>query len=152
MALTLVACGGGKSNTPAATSGATLESIGFDSSLKVDLKASTHTTRGLYWRDVTVGDGATAEAGKQVFVFYMGYFTDGKLFEQLRPGQNPITFVLGTHAVIDGWDEGLVGMRVGGVRQLIIPANLAYGATGSGPIPPNTPIVFTVELADVKTP
>ena len=117
-----------------------IESTTFAPSLGVNLSASTKTASGLYYRDIRVGTGATLAAGQNVNVRYVGSFVNGTTFDA-----GPIPFQLGVGRVIKGWDEGLVGMKVGGSRQLIIPPSLAYGATGSGPIPPNTVLVFTVE-------
>jgi FKBP-type peptidyl-prolyl cis-trans isomerase FkpA len=103
--------------------------------------------------DLTVGTGTTAAAGNRVTVSYTGWLYDsaqpsgkGKQFET-----NPsFTFLLGTGAVIKGWDQGVVGMKVGGVRRLVIPPELAYGSSGAGStIPPNATIVFDITLISV---
>ena len=100
------------------------------------------------------GSGPEAGPGKHVFVHYTGWLTDGKKFDSSfdHPGQQPLDFYLGRHQVISGWDQGVVGMKVGGKRKLTIPPELAYGATGTpgGPIPPNATLVFEVELMGVK--
>ena len=95
--------------------------------------------------DITVGTGETARNGDTLTVHYIGSFLDGRVF-QSSYGAQPFTFRLGTGSVIAGWDQGIPGMRVGGKRRLTIPSSLAYGAAGQGPIPPNTPIRFEVEL------
>lgn len=106
--------------------------------------------------DLRLGTGAEAVNGKRLTVHYALWFfsttgTDSKgQLIQTSVGSTPFSFVLGTNAVIAGWDQGLVGMKVGGVRRLIVPPALAYGATGNGPIPPNTNLVFEVELLDVQ--
>lgn len=119
----------------------------FDPALHVDLAKSVKAPSGLYYRDVTVGDGTLAAPGRSVAVQYTGWFVNGKEFDS---SQSPYQFTLGAQAVIPGWDEGVAGMRVGGKRQLIIPGDLGYGPAGSGPIPPNAILVFTVELISVK--
>lgn len=102
--------------------------------------------------DVVVGDGATAEEGDQVTVQYVGVnFDDGKQFDASWDSGQPFPFQLGAGNVIPGWDEGVVGMKVGGRRELIIPPDLAYGAQGSPPtIKPNSTLVFVVDLLDVQ--
>jgi FKBP-type peptidyl-prolyl cis-trans isomerase FkpA len=106
--------------------------------------------------DLRVGTGAEAVAGKRLTVHYALWFfsttgTDGKgQLIQTSVGSTPFSFTLGQADVIPGWDQGLVGMKVGGVRRLIVPPALAYGATGNGPIPPNTNLVFEIELLDVQ--
>jgi FKBP-type peptidyl-prolyl cis-trans isomerase len=96
--------------------------------------------------DITVGTGATVVVGDTVTVRYVGTFLDGRVFD---PGTAPITFRVGAAQVIPGFEQGMVGMRIGGRRRLTIPSSLAYGAAGSGPIPPNTPIRFEVELVSI---
>ena len=96
--------------------------------------------------EIVVGTGATAVSGDTLTVHYIGSFLDGRVFENSYSLGRPYTFRLGAGQVIRGWDQGIPGMKVGGKRRLTIPASLAYGAQGSGPIPPNTPIRFEVEL------
>ena len=106
--------------------------------------------------DVRDGTGATAATGQTLMVAYAGYLYDntkadkkGQLFDSSKPGQ-PFVFRLGAGQVIQGWDVGLPGMKVGGIRQLILPSELAYGRVGSGStIPPNATLVFDVELFSV---
>jgi len=105
---------------------------------------------GLVIIDVVEGEGELAEPGSKVYVLYTGYFEDGTVFDASAfHGGEPISFVLGTKSVIAGWDAGVVGMRVGGARQLIIPASLAYGEEGRPGIPPNSTLYFDVMLVDV---
>jgi FKBP-type peptidyl-prolyl cis-trans isomerase FkpA len=106
--------------------------------------------------DLVVGTGATAGFGHVVTVHYTGWLyaeagTDkkGSQFDTSRNG-NPFTFLLGAGTVIRGWDFGIAGMRVGGQRRLIIPSSLGYGSQGYGPIPPNTSLVFDVELVAIQ--
>lgn len=106
--------------------------------------------------DLRAGTGADASAGKRVTVNYTGWLYDPARAESKGTqfdtsiGKQPIAFVLGTGAVIRGWDQGLAGMKVGGLRRLVIPPDLAYGAAGNGPVPPNATIVFDVELLAVQ--
>jgi len=111
----------------------------------------TKTPSGLEYWDIKVGTGVTAETGKQVKVDYTGWLTDGKKFDSSVGTGKPFDFMLGASQVIKGWDEGVVGMKVGGKRQLRIPPSLAYGAAGyPGAIPPNATLIFDVKLVDVK--
>jgi FKBP-type peptidyl-prolyl cis-trans isomerase FkpA len=105
--------------------------------------------------DLKVGDGAEAVAGKQVTVNYTGWFYDanqpdqkGAQFET-SVGKTPFSFPLGAGRVIQGWDRGVAGMKVGGSRRLVIPPSLGYGAAGNGPIPGNATLVFDVDLLAV---
>ena len=127
-----------------------IEQTTFAAGLNVNLATSTKSATGLYYRDVAVGTGATATSSSQVSVYYAGYFPDGTLFDSRTSPSSPLPFQLGTNAVIKGWEEGLVGMKAGGTRQLIIPPSLAYGATGYGAIPPNAVLVFNVQLVAVQ--
>jgi len=99
--------------------------------------------------DLVVGEGAEAVAGKLLTVNYTGWLEDGTEFDSSIGGQ-PFQFTLGAGRVIKGWDDGLVGMKVGGQRELIIPPHLAYGETGQGSIPPNATLTFEVELLAVE--
>ena len=111
---------------------------------------TTTTQSGLQYLDITVGNGATAQAGQPVTVHYTGWLTDGKKFDSSKDRNDPFQFNLGASEVIRGWDEGVQGMQVGGVRKLTIPAALGYGARGAGrDIPPNATLVFEVELLGV---
>jgi FKBP-type peptidyl-prolyl cis-trans isomerase FkpA len=126
-----------------------VETTDFASSLGVNLAASTKTADGLYYRDISVGTGALVVAGNTVNARYDGYISSGTLFQSNQT--TGVTFVLGTGQVIAGWDEGIVGMKVGGKRQLIIPSSLAYGPYGNGTtIPGNAVIVFNVEVVSAQ--
>lgn len=106
--------------------------------------------------DLTVGTGTIATAGRPITVHYTGWIYDESRPDQKGTqfdtsiGRGPFPFVLGVGAVIRGWDQGIPGMRVGGRRRLVIPPDLAYGASGSGPIPPNATLLFEVELLVVN--
>jgi FKBP-type peptidyl-prolyl cis-trans isomerase len=100
--------------------------------------------------DLVVGTGAEARNGDVTTVHYIGSFLNGQVFESSYTSGTPFTFTLGAGQVISGWDQGIVGMRVGGKRRLVIPASLAYGSRGAGIIPPNTALQFDVELLSIK--
>ena len=102
---------------------------------------------GLVIEDIKVGDGAEAKAGQDVTVHYVGTLTDGKKFDSSRDRGQGFSFKLGAGQVIQGWDQGVVGMRVGGKRRLTIPPALAYGEQGRPPfIPGNATLTFDIEL------
>ena len=106
----------------------------------------------LMTKDEVVGTGAEAKAGDTVTVQYVGMLTNGTVFDASRNhGSTGFTFVLGAGQVIKGWDQGVAGMKVGGKRELVIPASLGYGAQSVGSIPANSTLVFEVELTDVKS-
>jgi len=113
------------------------------------------TDSGLQYDDVIVGDGAEAAAGNNVVVHYTGWLRNddgsaGAKFDSSKDRNDPFEFPLGAGRVIQGWDEGVQGMKIGGKRQLIIPAALGYGARGAGGvIPPNATLIFDVELLGV---
>ena len=101
--------------------------------------------------DIKVGTGAEAKAGDTILVHYIGTFLSGQKFDSSLDRGTPLQFVLGVGQVIQGWDQGVLGMKVGGKRKLTIPPNLAYGEQGAGGvIPPNAALVFEVELVDVQ--
>ena len=108
------------------------------------------TASGLKYTDTVVGKGASPTAGKQVKVHYTGTLEDGKKFDSSVDRKEPFSFTIGVGQVIQGWDEGVMSMKVGGKRKLIIPAKLGYGTSGAGGvIPPNATLLFDVELLDV---
>jgi len=100
--------------------------------------------------DTTVGEGKEAILGKVVSVHYTGTLTDGTKFDSSVDRETPFQFTLGAGQVIQGWDQGVIGMKVGGKRTLTIPSDLAYGPTGRpGTIPPSATLIFDIELLDV---
>ena len=101
-------------------------------------------------QDVVVGTGAEAAVGQQLQVHYIGRLQTGQIFDSSRERGQPFVFTLGAGDVIRGWDQGLIGMKVGGKRVLVIPPSLGYGERGIGPIPPNATLVFEVELLGVE--
>ncbi len=136
------ACGGSSSSTP--TSPSTTDQTWV---ANVPFSAT----------DVTAGTGAEAVSGARLVVDYYGWLYNtttsdnkGTLFDtSLQTGRTPFQFVLGAGQVIAGWDQGIPGMRVGGIRRLVIPPALAYGSTGNGSIPPNATLIFEVRLNDI---
>ena len=114
-----------------------------------DSSAAGQGSQNLVIQDETVGTGDIAQAGDTLAVNYTGRLQDGTVFDT-SVGKKPFTFALGAGQVIAGWDQGLAGMKVGGKRLLIIPSSLAYGAQQVGSIPPNSTLVFEVELLSVQ--
>jgi peptidylprolyl isomerase len=111
----------------------------------------TKTASGLRYIDEVVGDGDAPAKGKRVSVHYTGKLTNGKKFDSSVDRREPFEFTIGVGQVIKGWDEGVMSMKVGGKRQLIIPPDLGYGARGAPPaIPPNAELIFDVELLGVR--
>jgi peptidylprolyl isomerase len=110
------------------------------------------TGSGLMYIEIETGSGETAEPGDTVIVNYTGWLADGGTkFDSSLEREEPFAFALGAGSVIPGWDEGVAGMKVGGVRRLIIPPDLAYGAAGRPPtIPENATLIFDIQLIDVR--
>ena len=146
-ALTLLllatACGDGDGSTgdPATTP--------FSQELGVDLAAMEKRPSGLYVLDLTLGQGSVAATGSTPSVRYTVWLPDGRMLDSNVDAASPFRFPLGAGYVIRGWDEGLVGMRVGGVRRLVVPSDLGYGDQGSGSVPGKAVLVFRVELVAV---
>ena len=106
---------------------------------------------GLQYIDLVPGTGREAHAGETAVVHYTGWLKDGTKFDSSKDRNEPFRFPLGGGRVIKGWDEGVVGMKIGGKRKLIIPPDLGYGARGAGQvIPPNATLTFEVELLDLR--
>jgi peptidylprolyl isomerase len=112
--------------------------------------ASSSPSAGLKSTDEVVGTGTEAVTGKTVSVHYTGTLQDGTKFDSSRDRNQPFEFRLGQGEVIKGWDQGVVGMKVGGKRKLVIPPDLGYGSQDKGTIPPNSTLLFDVELLEVK--
>lgn len=110
------------------------------------------TDSGLVIEDLECGTGAEAAAGDSVSVHYVGTLEDGTKFDSSRDRNQPFDFNLGAGLVIQGWDEGVVGMKVGGTRKLTIPPDLGYGEAGAGGvIPPDATLIFEIELLEVSS-
>ncbi len=102
---------------------------------------------------VAKGDGKIADFGKQVTVHYEGRLTDGTVFDASKPREKPFSFIIGAGQVIKGWEQGIEGMKVGEMRRLTLPPDLAYGAAGAGNIiPPNATLIFDIELLSISIP
>jgi peptidylprolyl isomerase len=111
----------------------------------------TVTPSGLQYIDIEVGSGEQPQAGQTVVTHYTGWLADGTKFDSSVDRGQPFSFTLGAGRVIEGWDEGVATMRVGGKRRLIIPPELAYGESGASPnIPPNAELIFDVELIEIQ--
>ncbi|MBN1659292.1 MAG: FKBP-type peptidyl-prolyl cis-trans isomerase [Anaerolineae bacterium] len=111
------------------------------------------TVSGLKYYDMVKGEGPAAETGQAVEVHYTGWLEDGTKFDSSLDRGQSFSFVLGSGQVISGWDEGVAGMKIGGRRQLVIPPDLGYGSEGAGDvIPPNSTLIFEVELLAIQAP
>lgn len=127
-----------------------IESVAKDENLSNNEVMQENVTE-LKIEDLVVGTGEEAVAGKTISVHYTGTLTDGTKFDSSKDRGTPFEFTLGVGQVIQGWDQGFSGMKVGGQRKLIIPSELGYGAQGAGGlIPPNATLIFEVELLGVK--
>jgi peptidylprolyl isomerase len=102
-------------------------------------------------KDVKVGTGDEVKMGDRIAVHYTGTLTDGTKFDSSRDRGQPFEFTVGT-GVIDGWNQGIVGMKKGGRRTLVIPPSLGYGASGKGKIPPNATLNFDIEVVEINKP
>ncbi|WNG13351.1 FKBP-type peptidyl-prolyl cis-trans isomerase [Cystobacter fuscus] len=123
--------------------------VTYAPALGVDLTAMNRSESGLYTQDQEVGTGLEATNGRRLEVNYSGWLPDGTLFDTSQD-RAPFVFILGQGRVIRGWDEGLVGMKVGGKRRLVIPSDLGYGEQGNYAIPPNSVLIFDVELLSAR--
>ncbi|WP_224247719.1 FKBP-type peptidyl-prolyl cis-trans isomerase [Hyalangium gracile] len=142
--LLVLGCGGGEEalGDPA--------KINYSSALGVDLAVMERHESGLYLQDLKVGTGDEASLGRRVTVHYTGWLPDGTQFDSSRQeGRTAYSFTPGETRVIAGWHEGIPGMKVGGVRKLVIPSSLGYGARGNGIIPPHSVLIFEVEVLSI---
>jgi len=135
--------------TMVATFGCTKKSKTLAKDTKMD--GFTTTSSGLQFKDLTPGNGASPKSGDNVKVHYTGWLLDGTKFDSSVDRGQPFVFPIGQGRVIKGWDEGVLTMKIGGKRVLIIPADLAYGEKGAGgSIPPNATLKFEVELIEIN--
>ena len=141
------ACG---SDSPTEVPVPDIETTAFASSLNINLSTFTKTSYGLYYRDVTVGTGATVAKGDSLFVHYFGYFPTGVLFDSNPSTAAPFVFKVGAGAVIAAWDSAAVGMKIGGRRDVIVPPKLGYGSSAHGSIPANSILVFQITAVSKK--
>ncbi len=109
------------------------------------------TASGLQYIDIEEGTGMSPAKGQTCVVHYHGTLLDGTVFDSSKERGQPFEFQIGEGRVIKGWDEGVMSMKVGGKRKLIVPADLAYGPRQMGKIPANSTLVFEVELLDIKS-
>ena len=108
-------------------------------------------SNGLVIEDIKIGDGQEVEKFNIVTVNYTGLLEDGTKFDSsLNPGRTPFRFTVGAGQVIQGWDQGLIGMKIGGTRKLTIPPELGYGSRDNGPIPANSTLIFEIDLLGIE--
>jgi FKBP-type peptidyl-prolyl cis-trans isomerase len=126
---------------------------GFSRALKVPPPPMEVTPSGVKYQELSPGNGPPAVPGTLVTVNYTGFLEDKTRFDSSEDRGVPLTFTIGKHEVVTGWEEGMIGMRAGGKRRLVIPPELAYGEKGrAGVIPPNATITLEVELVEVFGP
>lgn len=113
--------------------------------------AQNQEVTSLQITDEKIGTGEAVKAGDTITVNYTGALLNGQVFDSTS-GKSPFTTQIGVGKVIQGWDEGIIGMKVGGMRKLVIPASLGYGAQAQGPIPANSPLIFEISLISIDSP
>ena len=123
--------------------------VSYAPALGVDLAAMEELPSGVYILDIAAGRGPASVVGDTVEVDYTGWLPDGASFDTSE-GRSTFSFTLGAGRVIRGWEVGVVGMRAGGERRLVIPSELGYGSRGAGSIPPNAVLVFEVKLHTIR--
>jgi FKBP-type peptidyl-prolyl cis-trans isomerase len=127
----------------------TVEETEFNPVLNINLVGMTKTSSGLYYTDLVMGSGPPATFGAQASMYYQVNLSTGVKVDEAKAPATPLTFIVGYGQVIAGMDEGVTGMSVGGIRQLIVPPSLGYGNVQHGRVPPNSVLVFTVELTRI---
>lgn len=145
--LVMSACG---DDTPTGSSDPDLTQVAFAPALGVNIATMTRVGTGVYIRDITVGTGAEVQAGRPLTARYRGWLANGTLFAENPAPNAPFPFTLGANGVIQGWEQGIPGMRVGGKRLLVIPPSLGYGNRDYGRIPANSVLVFEVEILSMQ--
>jgi FKBP-type peptidyl-prolyl cis-trans isomerase FkpA len=144
------ACGDSSTGTDSSPPGSDPATTTFASSLGVDISAMTELNSSLYIQDIAAGTGTAASSSHVLYVTYTGWLANGTQFDS-NADTTAFSFTLGQGTVIKGWDEGLVGIRVGGTRRLVVGSALGYGTAGSPPrIPSNSTLVFTVKLDSLQ--
>lgn len=137
-----------------AASGLVVVGDGDELTARATALQSASTNRGVLTKlvidDIRIGAGEVVAIGDTVSVHYIGTLQNGQEFDNSRKRGTPFEFTVGSGRVIAGWEEGIVGMQVGGQRILVVPASMAYGNETVGPIPPNSTLVFIVELLAIK--
>jgi peptidylprolyl isomerase len=146
----IAACGGSDSGNSGNSGTSASGGITFVPSLGVDLSTMKKTTGGAWYKDVVEGAGAPAAPGQTVQIHYDGHLPNGVRFDQNSSTDQPYAFRAGMGEVVKGFDEGVLGMKVGGKRLVVIPPELGYGAQGNGPVPANATLVFTIELVGIR--
>jgi peptidylprolyl isomerase len=138
------------SDTQVAGVGAGAQVVQEDTTNRQIETRAMNENQGLIINDVVEGVGAIVETGDTVSVHYVGTLQNGQEFDSSKKRGTPLEFTVGAGQVITGWEQGLLGMRVGGERSLVIPPELAYGDRGIGPIPGGATLLFTIELLEIK--
>ena len=147
--LILAGCAAGAGGSPDAPAPSDPDRVAFAPELGLDLEARERTATGLYVQDLTEGEGFTAKRTSLVKLHYVGYLPDGSIFDTSSGGE-PLQVRLGANEVIRGWNQGIPGMKRGGIRRLVVRPSLAYRSQSRGRIPPNSTLVFDVQLLDVR--
>jgi len=124
--------------------------IQFAPFLNVQTSTMQRTPGGAFYRDLEVGSGAAVDSGMTVSIHYAGHLPNGTPFDANQAPSAPFSFIAGVGQVIQGFDEAVDGMRVGGKRQIVIPPELGYGSQAVGPIPPNSVLVFVIEVVAAR--
>jgi len=126
------------------------ELIDYNPDLGIVIAEMKKTDAGVLWQDDSVGVGDSLDVGMTAVVHYTGWLPDGTQFDTSREGGAPFAFKVGAGEVIDAWDDGVIGMRVGGRRKLVVPPALGYGSDPYGPLPGNAILVFEIELIEIR--
>lgn len=150
LAIAAGACGGGGSGTAGEVvlPPSDPAKLFYAPELGIDLTDFELTSTGLYIQDVEIGDGPIARRTSRVWISYVGWLPDGTVFDG-NVGGDPYHLRLGGNEVIRGWNEGIVGMRRGGERRLVVRPGLGYGSRGKGDVPPGATLIFYLKLVDV---
>lgn len=141
------ACGDSSPNSPGTPSDPATET--FAAALGVNIASMTKISPDLYIQDLVVGTGDVASTGRTVRMTYTGWTVNGAQFDS-NVGGTPLPFTIGTRDIIQGWNLGVAGMRLGGKRKLVIGSNLGYGPSGNFPIPGNATLVFDVQMVGIQ--